>query len=73
LVRGQSFTVDQPFTGANSHPEIAGVRVTVFDGETSVSATANLGSSAASNAPAGDRQERMTVVLPTRRIRRFTP
>jgi hypothetical protein len=73
LVKGQSFTVDQPFTGASSHPEIAGVRVTVFDGETSVSATATLGSSAANNAPAGDGKQRMTVVLPRLRIRRFTP
>lgn len=73
LVKGQSFTVDQPFTGASSHPEIAGVRVTVFDGETSVSATATLGSSAASNAPADDSQQRMTVVLPRLRIRRLAP
>jgi uncharacterized repeat protein (TIGR01451 family)/CSLREA domain-containing protein len=34
LVRGQSFTVEQRFTGARSHPEIKGVRVTVFDSET---------------------------------------
>jgi hypothetical protein len=34
LVRGQSFTVEQRFTGARSHPEIRGLRVTVFDGET---------------------------------------
>jgi len=73
LLRGQSFTVNQPFTGASSHPEIAGVRLTVFDGETSVSATATLGSSAAVNAPADDGRERMTVVLPTRRIRRLSP
>ena len=71
LLRGQSFTVNQPFTGASSHPEIAGVRLTVFDGETSVSATATLGSSAASNADDG--RQRMTVVLPKRRIRRFAP
>ncbi len=33
LVRGQSFTVVQRFTGAASHPEVASVRVTVFDAE----------------------------------------
>jgi len=36
LVRGQSFTVTQRFTGANSNPQLNAVRVTVFDGETSV-------------------------------------
>lgn len=36
LVRGQSFSVSQRFTGASSHPEVAGVRVTIFDGETSL-------------------------------------
>lgn len=36
LIRGQSFTVDQRFTGAQTRPEIVGCRVTVRDGETSV-------------------------------------
>src|SRR6185369_13760184 len=36
LVRGQSFTVTQRFTGADSHRDIVGVRVTVSDGETSI-------------------------------------
>jgi len=36
LVKGQSFTVEQRFTGASDSPLITGVRVTVFDGETSV-------------------------------------
>lgn len=35
LVRGQSFTVEQRFTGASGSSAITGVRVTVFDGETS--------------------------------------
>lgn len=35
LTRGQSFSVEQRFTGASSNPEITAVRVTVFDGETS--------------------------------------
>ena len=33
LVRGQSFSVEQRFAGARSHPEITGVRVTVSDRE----------------------------------------
>ncbi|HZM87895.1 MAG TPA: HYR domain-containing protein [Blastocatellia bacterium] len=37
LVRGQSFRVDQRFTGGNSNPDATSVRVTVFDGETSAS------------------------------------
>jgi hypothetical protein len=44
LVRGQSFAVQQRFTGASDHPEIAGVRVTVFDGETSVTDSATAAS-----------------------------
>ncbi|PYT04285.1 MAG: hypothetical protein DMF60_15805, partial [Acidobacteria bacterium] len=35
LVRGQSFSVEQRFTGASSRSDITAVRVTVFDGETS--------------------------------------
>jgi hypothetical protein len=72
LTRGQSFTVEQPFSGASSHPEIAGVRVTVFDGETSVSATAGLGASAAS-VKMNDRPKSVTVVLPKMRLDRLTP
>jgi hypothetical protein len=41
LVRGQSFAVEQRFTGATDHPEIVGVRVTVFDGETSAAGSAS--------------------------------
>ena len=35
LVRGQSFTVTQRFTGARDSPKVAGARVTVFDAEAS--------------------------------------
>ncbi|HSB11109.1 MAG TPA: HYR domain-containing protein, partial [Blastocatellia bacterium] len=72
LARGQSFTVEQPFSGASSHPEIAGVRVTVFDVETNVSATATLGAAAASVTGAA-REQRVTLVLPRRRLHRLTP
>ncbi len=36
LVRGQSFTIIQKFTGASQRPEINKVRVTLLDGETAV-------------------------------------
>jgi parallel beta-helix repeat protein len=57
LVRGQSFTVTQRFTGANSNRNAVAVRVTVFDGETNVTspivvldtATANATDQAASS------------------------
>ncbi len=39
FVKGQSFTLEQRFSGAKNHPEIAGVQVTVFDSETSVAVT----------------------------------
>ncbi|MEW6212611.1 MAG: HYR domain-containing protein, partial [Acidobacteriota bacterium] len=48
LLTGQSFTVDQRFTGANSHPEITGCDLTVTDGEGSVSKRATSVSSSAS-------------------------
>jgi uncharacterized repeat protein (TIGR01451 family) len=41
LVTGQSFTVVQRITGANDHGEIVGVEVTVFDTESSTSASNN--------------------------------
>jgi hypothetical protein len=37
IVKGQSVTIAQRFTGAKDHPEIFGVMITVFDGETSES------------------------------------
>jgi hypothetical protein len=48
LVRGQSFTVEQRFTGANSNPDVASIRVTVTDGEGSIVATSTPAASAAS-------------------------
>lgn len=48
------------------------MRVTVFDGETSVSATASLGPTAAS-ATAADRAERVTLVLPKVKLSGITP
>jgi hypothetical protein len=45
LVRGQSFVVVQKFTGARDNPEAASVRVTVFDPESSDTATGSVSSS----------------------------
>jgi len=44
LVRGQSFGVQQKFSGASSHPEVVAVRLTVSDGQSSATATAQIGS-----------------------------
>ncbi|MBL8196664.1 MAG: hypothetical protein JNM06_22925, partial [Blastocatellia bacterium] len=41
LLRGQSFTVEQKFTGANDHPEYSKVQVTVFDSSTSATTQSN--------------------------------
>jgi hypothetical protein len=71
LVRGQSFSVEQRFTGASSKPEITSVRVTVFDGETSASAPST--SSANSISIAGvqlkNSTRRVTLFPPVVRIR----
>jgi hypothetical protein len=40
LVKGQSFEVDQKFSGASSNENATRVRLTVFDGETSVESSA---------------------------------
>jgi HYR domain-containing protein/FG-GAP repeat protein len=58
LVRGQSFTVEQRFTGAQSHPEITGVRITVFDGEGSVTVTVGPSGSQSASAEKSLRYER---------------
>ncbi len=64
LLSGQSFTVEQRFTGANSHPEITGCRLTVTDGEGSVSKTATSSSSSASVR----RRGRLTLAPPVMKI-----
>jgi hypothetical protein len=46
LVKGQSFSIDQRFTGASNNPEITAVRLTVFDGETSAVSSSSSGSTA---------------------------
>jgi len=43
--RGQSYVVEQRFPGARNQPDVAAVRLTVFDVESNDSLTAQLGSS----------------------------
>ncbi|MFL6216137.1 MAG: choice-of-anchor D domain-containing protein [Blastocatellia bacterium] len=51
IQQGQSFTLTQRFTGANDNKSVATVEVTIFDGETSDTATSSaLGSNCSSSA-----------------------
>jgi uncharacterized repeat protein (TIGR01451 family) len=69
LVRGQSFTVTQRFTGANSNRQVSAVRVTVFDGETNVtSPTVVLDTSATAVVQAASRLRFMPVLPPSVRM-----
>ncbi len=63
LVKGQSFTVEQRFTGANTNPEIVGGRVTVFDRNTSISRKTVSPQSRATAALAFHRKLRTTLIL----------
>ncbi len=67
IIKGQSIVVTQKFTGAESHPEVASVRVKVSDPRSSDSITAQLGASAAS-AQSLQNTTRRVVVLPVRRF-----
>jgi len=66
LVKGQSFSVDQKFTGASSNPDVTSVRLTVFDGETSVSAPSSTSATSFSAASIQlmNRTGRVTLYLP---------
>jgi uncharacterized repeat protein (TIGR01451 family) len=64
LVRGQSFTVTQLFTGANSHRNVSAVRVTVSDGETSVTSPAVVLGTSASSAIQATSRLRLAPVMP---------
>ncbi len=63
IVKGQSFDIVQKFTGAKDHPEVAGVRVTVSDPQSSDSVTAQLGSSASSVSLIQSLQKRAPLVV----------
>ncbi len=70
LVRGQSFSVDQRFTGANGSPSITSVRLTVFDGETSVVAPSSSATSiSAANIELMTRKGRVTLYPPDIKLR----
>lgn len=75
LVRGQSFRVDQRFTGASSHPEITSGRLTVFDGETSVgtASTASVAPASAAGVQLMNRERRVTLYLPDVALRPQLP
>jgi hypothetical protein len=57
IARGQSFTITQRFTGASDNPRVRTVRVTVFDDESSATATSGAVGSACSGTAAA-RQRR---------------
>jgi hypothetical protein len=71
LLRGQSFSVDQRFTGASSNTNVTIVRLTVFDGETSVGApsTSSTTSISAASLQLMIRGRRATLFLPDVRLR----
>jgi hypothetical protein len=73
LVRGQSFAVEQRFTGASSHPEIVGVRVTVFDGETSVTDSATAASPTIASKQLLNRDGEAELYLPVVRLTASLP
>jgi len=78
LVRGQSVTVSQSFTGGTSALQIDSVRVTVFDGETSESATSGaittsstaISTIKSSSLQPGQDDRTGTVVLPVIKVKR---
>jgi hypothetical protein len=76
LVKGQSFSVEQRFTGASDSPSITGVRVTVFDGETSVigdSSTASTKPISTSTIKLMKRAPGVTLLLPDLKLGRQLP
>jgi hypothetical protein len=74
LIKGQSFTVEQHFTGATTNPEVSGGRVTVFDGETSVTRVAeNVSTGSALSPSAASTAEGGTIRAAGVWIRRLLP
>lgn len=66
LVRGQSFVVVQKFTGARDNPDVASVRVTVFDPESSDTATGALSSSSRAASVETQSRGRSVILFPPR-------
>jgi hypothetical protein len=69
LVRGQSFTIEQRFTGASANPQVTSVRVTVMDGTSSAALTASISSSGTALRVNGS-DASAVVALPPLRIRK---
>jgi uncharacterized repeat protein (TIGR01451 family) len=66
LVRGQSFVVVQRFTGARDNPEVASVRVTVFDPKSSDTAPGALSSSNSAARIESQSRTRSVILFPPR-------
>jgi hypothetical protein len=66
LVRGQSFVVVQNFTGARDNPEVASVRVTVFDPESSDTDTGTLSTSNRAASFGSQSRARSLILFPPR-------
>jgi hypothetical protein len=74
LVRGQSFGIEQRFSGASSHAEVTSVRVTMTDGQTTVTATVPLGTSTTAAASVfSSRLERVVLFPPGIRLEDAIP
>ena len=77
IQQGQSFTLTQHFTGANDNKSVATVEVTIFDGESSNTATSSaLGSNCSSSASLQSRGvmvESVPALTPDRRRERRRP
>jgi uncharacterized repeat protein (TIGR01451 family) len=70
LVRGQSFTIVQRFTGANDNPQITAARLTVSDALNTVTGTANLTNNRTASIVVGVDERQSILDLPGLRIRK---
>ncbi|HKE59945.1 MAG TPA: hypothetical protein VKB46_24710, partial [Pyrinomonadaceae bacterium] len=72
LLKGQSFIVEQRFTGGNSNPEAISVRVTVFDGESNDTnqSTTSANLTSAASVQLMNRARRVTLYPPSVALRR---
>jgi hypothetical protein len=74
IVKGQSFTIEQRFTGAATNPEVSGGRITVFDGESSASRVAENVSGGSGLTTAAVSTPKHAAIKPTStKIERFMP
>ncbi|HSB11034.1 MAG TPA: HYR domain-containing protein [Blastocatellia bacterium] len=68
LVRGQSFSVEQRFTGAGDHPDVASVRVTLLDGESHASIATATAAITKSSLQLLNRTRGVTLYLPSTKL-----